>query len=516
MAAVSSDSDVSLPSPVSPDRQSGASYEEFLEYAESLGISPATESELLWVAREAYSAPLPAGWTEYADSEGRVYFSNLATQESRWEHPADEVFRELLSLVKTVRDEKPPATEERRAALVQEHLLRAHERATAQLAGWSGPYNAADGSHYFYHAELQVSTWEDPVKEWERDLETRRRVLQWCLLDGWSEYQQTEAIERKFQRPTELPPPLDMSVASDSSVPIPHSARSFHSARSARSARSMTPATRRRMGVSPSPGPPHAAAPGTPHTPQRVGEQLQGPARRLPSRDAAQTTAANHVSSGAAPSSSSTSSANLTSQTREEAVTTSKADGHPASADAEAQSVTEPPGQDELDLSVAPVATNSEKAVSRSTPPALIDPDDGSSSQELPAQRLQSSSSTADTPPAASPTRLAELERIVDEFQRDDAKSIMEMDPSLTPQQRHVVKALVARRRGLRCESFGFGADRRLQLCKGERSSSKRPGEAADKGSEDDDVLEFTFGSTGELRMPALPVPNASAALQAV
>eukprot|EP00971_Amphidinium_carterae_P233343 4631435-Amphidinium_carterae.1 len=140
-------------------KTSEENYEDFLDYARSLGID---EGDMLWVAREAYVAPLPSNWSEYTDSEGRVYFCNQATQESRWDHPADAVFRELVELVKAVRAETPAASEDRRKSVMQEHLLRAREKAVQLLESWSGPYTAADGTQYYYHAASQMSTWDNP------------------------------------------------------------------------------------------------------------------------------------------------------------------------------------------------------------------------------------------------------------------------------------------------------------------------------------------------------------------
>ena len=38
---------------------------EIQEYAQFLGLNPATDEEFLWIAEEALCAPLPAGWSEH-------------------------------------------------------------------------------------------------------------------------------------------------------------------------------------------------------------------------------------------------------------------------------------------------------------------------------------------------------------------------------------------------------------------------------------------------------------------
>lgn len=81
------------------DLEEGA---ELREYARSLGLDPHLDRDLLWVAKEAFTAPLPTGWTDHVDSEGRLYFCNQVTQESSWFHPTDLVFQEIIELVSAI------------------------------------------------------------------------------------------------------------------------------------------------------------------------------------------------------------------------------------------------------------------------------------------------------------------------------------------------------------------------------------------------------------------------------
>lgn len=110
------------------DLEEGA---ELREYARSLGLDPHLDRDLLWVAKEAFTAPLPTGWTDHVDSEGRLYFCNQVTQESSWFHPTDLVFQEIIELVKALRSEHPPPTEARRSAALHDHLVLAHRDAQA-------------------------------------------------------------------------------------------------------------------------------------------------------------------------------------------------------------------------------------------------------------------------------------------------------------------------------------------------------------------------------------------------
>lgn len=69
--------------------------EQVLEYAEFLGMDLKTERHLLWIAREGVAAPVPPPW-KTCTNKGEVFYFNLATEESSWDHPCDEQFRALL------------------------------------------------------------------------------------------------------------------------------------------------------------------------------------------------------------------------------------------------------------------------------------------------------------------------------------------------------------------------------------------------------------------------------------
>eukprot|EP00913_Durusdinium_trenchii_P025808 g24222.t1 len=161
--------------------ESGQSEADFREYAKSLGVTE-EDADLLWVAKEAFEAPLPSGWSEHFDPEGRVYFFSQVTQRSSWSHPLDDVFRELIQLINSSEIFK-----------VQSHLQSNHDRAAAALDGWSGPYVAEDGE-YFCHFEQGVSTWHNPVEEWQTELAVRQQVLQRCLLHGLAKQEHSTLI----------------------------------------------------------------------------------------------------------------------------------------------------------------------------------------------------------------------------------------------------------------------------------------------------------------------------------
>ncbi|KAK7107171.1 centrosomal protein of 164 kDa-like isoform X2 [Littorina saxatilis] len=71
--------------------------EEIYEYAQTVGIDPQKEPNLLWIAREGISAPLPEHWKPCQDPNGHIYYFNFATGESIWDHPCDEFYRKMVA-----------------------------------------------------------------------------------------------------------------------------------------------------------------------------------------------------------------------------------------------------------------------------------------------------------------------------------------------------------------------------------------------------------------------------------
>ena len=70
--------------------------EEVISTAEYLGICVLSEQNLLWIAADAFKAPLPVSWSSQKDSKGRTFFYNHLTNESSWDHPLDPHFRQLI------------------------------------------------------------------------------------------------------------------------------------------------------------------------------------------------------------------------------------------------------------------------------------------------------------------------------------------------------------------------------------------------------------------------------------
>ena len=69
--------------------------EDIIKMSEYLGIRVLSEPSLLWIAADAFSAPLPTGWTTHRDTSGRMFFHNSTSNASQWDHPLDGHFRRL-------------------------------------------------------------------------------------------------------------------------------------------------------------------------------------------------------------------------------------------------------------------------------------------------------------------------------------------------------------------------------------------------------------------------------------
>jgi Ca2+-binding EF-hand superfamily protein len=68
---------------------------DIIHMAEYLGIRVLSEQSLLWIASDAFVAPLPPGWVTHKDSDGRLFFHNNTNNSSQWDHPLDGHFRKL-------------------------------------------------------------------------------------------------------------------------------------------------------------------------------------------------------------------------------------------------------------------------------------------------------------------------------------------------------------------------------------------------------------------------------------
>jgi len=99
----------------------------------------------------------------------------------------------------------------------------------------------------------------------------------------------------------------------------------------------------------------------------------------------------------------------------------------------------------------------------------------------------------------AAPAKL-DLDALVASFMHDSASNSLELPLGLHAEQRRRLKAMVEQHAGLRCESFGFGAERRMHIFKECATGHELTGPVALQGLEHGagcgaNFEEFTFGS---------------------
>jgi len=127
--------------------------EEVIEMADYLGINLKTEYDLLWVARQAVTAPLPSEWLQYLDDNGFPYFYCEGTGKMSRQHPSDRFFLELIK-------------EERQLKWQRLTALQA-QGATTGLAPdstktpWMG-FVTEEGSEYWYNFLTGQTSAEEP------------------------------------------------------------------------------------------------------------------------------------------------------------------------------------------------------------------------------------------------------------------------------------------------------------------------------------------------------------------
>eukprot|EP01059_Diplonema_ambulator_P017555 TRINITY_DN2956_c0_g4_i1.p1 TRINITY_DN2956_c0_g4~~TRINITY_DN2956_c0_g4_i1.p1 ORF type:complete len:803 (+),score=217.31 TRINITY_DN2956_c0_g4_i1:240-2411(+) len=88
------------------DDEYDPSEQEITEYCEWLGMDIEKEKALTWIAREALKAPLPEYWKICYTEDREVYYFNMRTGESIWDHPMDAYYKSLFKQEKAKLEKK--------------------------------------------------------------------------------------------------------------------------------------------------------------------------------------------------------------------------------------------------------------------------------------------------------------------------------------------------------------------------------------------------------------------------
>ena len=84
---------------------------EIAEFARYLGMDPAMDSNLLWIAEEALCSPLPENWEEAVRKDGTPYYFNKKENKSTNKHPLEDFYRSLYTEMKEIQANQKAAEE---------------------------------------------------------------------------------------------------------------------------------------------------------------------------------------------------------------------------------------------------------------------------------------------------------------------------------------------------------------------------------------------------------------------
>lgn len=87
------------------------------EYAAYLGINLEDDPEFLRIAKEGLKASVPHPWRPCRTPEGDIYYFNFETNQSSWEHPLDQYYKDLY---KTEKEKKRLRIKEMNQKFAQE------------------------------------------------------------------------------------------------------------------------------------------------------------------------------------------------------------------------------------------------------------------------------------------------------------------------------------------------------------------------------------------------------------
>ncbi|KAK8775899.1 hypothetical protein V5799_030757 [Amblyomma americanum] len=88
-----------------------ATKEDIHLYAEHLGIILPDEQDLLWIAQAGLEVSLPPPWCPVEDPQGRIYYYNSVTKETKWEHPLDSYYKAMVKKERLKASSRAAATE---------------------------------------------------------------------------------------------------------------------------------------------------------------------------------------------------------------------------------------------------------------------------------------------------------------------------------------------------------------------------------------------------------------------
>ena len=131
------------------------------EYARYLGIDPAVDHDLLWIAEEALEAPLPSEWTEHFDSSDRVYYYNETTKGTSLTHPLENLYRDAYKTIVHFRGAMSPQDRVDELLKLQQDCEQMEREVKDECTAWK-ECEDDEGVFYYNHDKEEWSD-SDPV-----------------------------------------------------------------------------------------------------------------------------------------------------------------------------------------------------------------------------------------------------------------------------------------------------------------------------------------------------------------
>jgi len=176
----------------------------FQAYARYLGLDTDSDPDLVWIAEMAAHAPVPLGWTEHFDSQGRLFYYHAARRASSWTHPLESDHREVLRRMIEFRNRGGGASNgDVGLSGLRAELWQLEDEAVDATHSWV-EHRDQEGHQFFYNQRERLSSWTDPRPAIQHRLHLRQRAVR-CLL-GRPEPPEEEApcLEVEPDRPAWL------------------------------------------------------------------------------------------------------------------------------------------------------------------------------------------------------------------------------------------------------------------------------------------------------------------------
>ena len=157
-------------------KENGVSPGELAEFAEFMDVDPVTESYLLPIVAEAMNAPLPEHWRECEDaSSGQYYYAHTQTQQTTWEHPLDQYFKNLLFVERRNYKDRAKSGHREAGAAAGAHVQQPAGDVTARAADlyMKAQLEEKDQELASMREELEDSTNYDALRQMDKAKESR-------------------------------------------------------------------------------------------------------------------------------------------------------------------------------------------------------------------------------------------------------------------------------------------------------------------------------------------------------